>query len=304
MKFKWVYCFLLLLTACASQSSLLPKDTNRIVFIGDSITYTGKYVAFVEAYLRISQPNTHFEFVNIGLPSETVSGLSEPNHAGGAFLRPDAKDRLQRSLDELKPDVVFSCYGINDGIYMPYDDARFKAFKQGLNNHHHTIVNSGAKVIHVTPPDYDERVEVSYSRVMDKYAAWLLTQRETQGWQVIDIHFPMKLALKNARLYKPAFYFSKDGIHPNTAGHWQIAKVILTALGETPNDTFEQISGHNNPTQAKQLYELVLARQTIIKDAYLAQIGHERPRMKIGLPLQQAKLQGGKIDEKIAFLVK
>lgn len=45
-----------------------------------------------EAYLlRIYYPETVCEFVNVGLLSETVSGLSEPNHADGRFPRPAAE---------------------------------------------------------------------------------------------------------------------------------------------------------------------------------------------------------------------
>ena len=62
---------------------------HRIVFLGDSITYSGQYVEYIEAYLRTSQPKHRYEFLDLGLPSETVSGLSEPGHAGEAFPRPD-----------------------------------------------------------------------------------------------------------------------------------------------------------------------------------------------------------------------
>ena len=39
-----------------------------------------------------------FKVINCGLPSETVSGLSEPDHAGGKFPRPDLHERLGRVL--------------------------------------------------------------------------------------------------------------------------------------------------------------------------------------------------------------
>jgi len=41
-----------------------------------------------------------FEILNLGLPSETVSGLSEPNHAGGAFPRPDLHERTRPGAGE------------------------------------------------------------------------------------------------------------------------------------------------------------------------------------------------------------
>ena len=61
---------------------------RRVVFLGDSITYSGQYVEFVEAFLRLNDPALRCEFLDLGLPSETVSGLSEPGHAGGQLPPP------------------------------------------------------------------------------------------------------------------------------------------------------------------------------------------------------------------------
>ena len=110
-----------------------PLDgVRRIVFLGDSITYAGHYVDLVEAFLRLKNPGLRCEFLNLGLPSETVSGLSEPGHAGGAFPRPDLHERLDRVLDQTKPDLIVACYGMNDGIYYPYGDDRAAKFQEGM----------------------------------------------------------------------------------------------------------------------------------------------------------------------------
>src|SRR5947207_1495161 len=61
---------------------------RRIVFLGDSITYGGEYVEFFEAYLRMVYPTFSGDLLDLGLPCETVSGLTEPGHAGGALPRP------------------------------------------------------------------------------------------------------------------------------------------------------------------------------------------------------------------------
>ena len=58
---------------------------GRIIFLGDSITYGGHYVEYIDALLRLENPQSHRELLDLGLPSETVSGLSEPNHAEGKF---------------------------------------------------------------------------------------------------------------------------------------------------------------------------------------------------------------------------
>ena len=79
---------------------------GKILFLGDSITYAGGYVEAIDAALFLLAPDKTYTLLNVGLPSETVSGLTEPNHAGGAFPRPDLHERLDRVLAAIKPDVV------------------------------------------------------------------------------------------------------------------------------------------------------------------------------------------------------
>ena len=55
-----------------AAENLLP-GVKRILFLGDSITYDGKYVAYVETELLVRQPQGMPEIINCGLPSETVS---------------------------------------------------------------------------------------------------------------------------------------------------------------------------------------------------------------------------------------
>lgn len=295
---------LLCLSACSRHSIKIPEQTKRIVFIGDSITYAGHYVAYIESYLKLAHPNKKYEIINIGLPSETVSGLSEEGHAGGAFPRPDAKDRLQKSLNFLKPDLVFSCYGMNDGIYLPFDKARFAAYQQGTKNLHFSVVSIGAKLIHITPPDYDARIDKAYSKVLDIYSNWLSSQVEKMGWQVIDVHFPMQQRLLDNIKTNTEFYYSKDGIHPNQAGHWVMAKTVLQGLGETPVNSFEESLRALQPSiNPKQLLDLVYKLQSINKDAYLTYIGHNRPRMKKGLSLKLAKTKTEMLKNKMDVLL-
>ena len=99
-------------------------NAKTVLFLGDSITYDGRYVAAIETWLHTQPSSNERKVVNVGLPSETVSGLTEEGHAGGAFPRPVLRERLDRVLKHVQPDFIFACYGMNCGIYMPFDEQR------------------------------------------------------------------------------------------------------------------------------------------------------------------------------------
>lgn len=294
-----ILCFLSWVS-CEAQN--WTKGVKKILFLGNSITYNGKYIEDIDAYLLARYPQQPFELINVGLPSETVSGLSEEGHAGGRFPRPDLHERLARVLAQTKPDLVFACYGINDGIYQPFDEERFQKFKDGINWLHQMVVQTGAKIVHVTPPIYDELKggKQGYAFVMDRYADWLITQQKTQDWAVADLHFPMKTYLEEKRKQDPEFALSKDGIHPATLGHWIMAKAILLFLGEKKIAKAENIEAVLPATVDKEgLLKLVAQKQRLMKDAWLTAIGHQRPEMNKGLPLAQAKEAEAKIQLQI-----
>src|SRR5262245_31791564 len=137
-------------TAAAQPGAQDLTEARRIVFLGDSITYGGEYVEYLEAWFRCTYPAANTDFLNLGLPSETVSGLSEPGHAGGAFPRPDLHERLERILTKAKPSLVVACYGMNDGIYHPYSEQRAAAFQNGIRRLREKVEAVGSRMIHLT----------------------------------------------------------------------------------------------------------------------------------------------------------
>ena len=106
------------------------ERARRIAVLGDSITHDGRWVAELAAWMESRSLTA--EIINVGLPSETCSGLSEEGHAGGAFPRPDLAERLERVLRVVRPDTVLAMYGMNCGIYAPLDETRFAKFREGM----------------------------------------------------------------------------------------------------------------------------------------------------------------------------
>ena len=273
----------------AQNSYEIPQGVKRILFIGNSITYSGQYVSYIDAYFTLRYPDRDFEIINVGLPSETVSGLSEQGHADGKFPRPDLHERLERIISQVKPDLVLACYGMNDGIYLPFDEGRFQKYKEGILWLNNQVVESGASIVHMTPPIYDERMGEAYANVLDIYADWLISKRYTDQWEVIDLHWPMKKYLEDKRLTDNNYFLAKDGVHPNDTGHWIMAQQLLLYLGEgevsKANGIEEVVSQFHH---GEEIWKLVEERQKMMKDAWLTSIGHQRPGMNVGLTLGEA----------------
>jgi len=287
----------------AEQKAQFPLGAERILFIGDSITHAGHYIAWIEAQLR-SQNLPRPEMINLGLPSETCSGLSEPDHP---FPRPDVHERLERALQTLKPDVVVACYGMNDGIYYPFSEKRFEAYRKGIAGIIRKVNAAGAKLILMTPPAFDPlplkkagklrpagaekyawfAIYEGYDNVLEKYSRWLLTQRE-QCEMVIDLHTPVTKYVSGKRKQNPDFTMSPDGVHVNNEGHRVLARAILSAW---------KIPAENDPDTA--LLKLVERKEKLLHAAWLSHVGHLRPGVAAGLPVQEATQQAAELESRI-----
>lgn len=300
----------LLLGGWSAFTQPFPAGTKKVLFLGNSITYAGQYIVDMEAYCTLNYPGQKIEFINMGLPSETVSGLSEAGHAGGKFPRPDLHERLERVMAIVKPDLVFACYGMNDGLYLPFDKDRFQKFKDGVNWLHDQYAKAGVRIIHVTPPVYDELKggKKGYAEVLDKYSDWLLGQRKAKNWEVADLHYPMKNYLEahrkvDAALHINGFALAADGVHPGDVGHWIMAKALLLYLGEKKVSNAPDVLSAADHSGKHEIFKLITEKQNIMKDAWLTAAGHKRP-MKKGMPLEEAAIKAAAIDEQISTLMK
>ncbi|VTS04046.1 GDSL-type esterase/lipase family protein [Tuwongella immobilis] len=219
----------------------LPKS-GTILFLGDSNTFAGGYVIALDAYLKTRFPDRDWTLINLGLPSETISGLSEEDHP---YPRPNVQDRIDAALTKTKPAMVCIAYGMNDGIYAPFDSMRLKQYQAGVATAIRKSRAVGASVMLLTPDPFDP-IPVSartqpitgkrfsyihpfhdYDSVLANYAQWLVTQR-AENLPVADAHTTITRYLAMARKDDPKTVLSGDGIHPNATGHWLVAHSILT----------------------------------------------------------------------------
>ncbi|MCH2588997.1 MAG: GDSL-type esterase/lipase family protein [Planctomycetales bacterium] len=288
-----------------------PLKAKRVLFLGDSITHAGGFVAWIETQCRLQGVSPMPTFYNVGLSSETCSGQSEPAHP---FPRPDVHERLDRVLKRIRPDVVVSCYGMNDGIYHPFSEKRFQIYQDGVNRVIKKVHAAGAKLVLMTPPPFDAvplkkrkgalrpagskefayfGIYEHYDRdVISKFAKWIMQQKDRVE-MVVDLHTPITKHLAEQRKQKPDYTLSPDGVHPNPLGHRILGDTVLLAWG-MPSVT------EPDP----KLLGLIQQKTSVLHDSYLSAIGHKRPGVKKGLPTEEAEQKAAQLLKQAVPLIR
>ncbi len=166
------------------------------------------------------------------------------------------------------------------------------------------ISEIGAEAIYVTPPVYDPQKGEAYANVLDYYSDWLLSKRYTNGWKVIDIHWPMRKYLEDQRITDSTYYLAQDGVHPGEMGHWLMAKEILLGLGESDVKDFDAIyEAIASSANGSEILSLISKRQALLRDAWLTSTGHLRPGLSAGIPIEEARVKAEEIEGQINRLL-
>ena len=84
---------------------------------------------------------------------------------------------------------------------------------------------------------------------------------------------------------------SPDGVHVNSEGHAVLADAISMAW------QIKQVAPRAD------LLKLVSGRQSILHQSWVSHVGHKRPGVAAGVPLEQARKSAAKIDQQIRELL-
>lgn len=288
--------------------------SKKVVFIGDSIVDGGGYIENLEAYFACFPPKRKPVLINLGLSSETASGLSEPDHP---FPRPCIHSRLERALAMSQPDWVVFGYGLNDGIYHPFSDDRLAVYQEGMRCVLAAIRQAGAKAIVLTPTPFDwlshdaatspqteadqpygyRRPYPEYdAEVARRYRDWILTEFAVVCDESIDLYGPLREWIDVRRQEDAGFRYG-DGLHPDAEGHWLIARILLERLYRI-NLTRQPACLKDSPVAT-----LARRRQRLMHAAWKEAVGHEHPVKSEALPLQLAEQEAALLDREIAQAV-
>lgn len=221
--------FLLALALPAAADSqptpLLPANA-RVAIIGDSITEQKLYSKFIETYLLACTGRTDIKCFQFGWGGETASGFS---------------NRLENDLSVFKPTVATTCYGMNDGRYVPYAEAIAADYEKWMRLVLTRLKAAGVtSIVAGSPGVVDTRYFVKPSATADQYNQSLgrlrdIDKKLAAEFQTAfaDVHGEMLSAMTAAKAKLGPDYDvgGRDGVHPGPNGHLLMAAAFLKGLG-------------------------------------------------------------------------
>jgi len=226
----------LILTLCAAGvyaaefSTVLKSpelnDGDCVVFLGDSITHQCLYTQYVEDFFYTRFPGKRIVFHNAGV--------------GGAQAW-DALQRIDRDVLSYKPKYVTILLGMNDGHYIPFDQATFDTYMKDMTEVVEKIKAAGATPILMTPTMYDARAarmkdrngpkEEFYNSVLAYYGTWLRDVAQKNGHGFVDMWSPLNNITIAQRKSDANFTLIEDAVHPGASGQLVMAFAILEDMG-------------------------------------------------------------------------
>lgn len=212
-------------------------DHARVVFIGDSITAAGLWIAHIyDHYLR-NFPDAGIRMYNTG-----ISGGS----TGSALLY------FEENIMAYRPTHAVIMLGMNDvwrdnyqvdesGAYITRNIPRWmealNRYEAGMRELTGRLLDRGVKLTFVSPTCHDETTDIRRLNVVGcdaalEYAGELCRRLAAEtGSDFVNLHAPLRL------MNAAKCFIRDDRVHPLETGHVLMAHLFLAAQGLTAEPT-------------------------------------------------------------------
>lgn len=198
----------------------------RIVFIGDSITASGRfedsegigigYVRLIRDFLRVTYPEQKWEVINKGINGNKVTDLA---------------DRWQQDVIQLDPDVVSVSIGINEAwsqlekpwIDQIYPDEFAKVYDKLV---YQIQKDTNANIVLMEPTVIGEKYDSTGNEILKEYVNIVNNMAAKNNTVMVPTHqsFLQYLQIDNK------YPLTTDSVHMNSMGNMLMA---FTWIGET-----------------------------------------------------------------------
>jgi lysophospholipase L1-like esterase len=221
--------FLILLSGVvlgeSKPTTLLPANA-RLAIIGDSITEQKLYSKYIETYLLACAGRSDVKCFQYGWSGERADGWAS---------------RAENDLSVFSPTVATTCYGMNDGSYVPYEERIGSLYEKNMRNAVAKMQNAGVKhMVLGSPGGVDTKFFVKAGATAAQYNDNLAHLRDIDrklagefGTAFANVHDEMIGAMTKAKAALGDEYdvCGRDGVHPGANGQLLMASAFLKALG-------------------------------------------------------------------------
>lgn len=206
-----------------AQDSPLPANA-RVAIIGDSITEQKLYSRYMEAYLLACTGRSDIHVFQFGWSGERAGGFAA---------------RMTNDLSVFNPTVATTCYGMNDGSYMAYNNAIGAEYEKNMRLILAGLKQMGVQKIAVgSPGAVDTQFFTRFAPEIynDNLAHLRDIARKLakeNGQPFANVHDTMIEAMAAAKPVLGDKYdvCGGDGFHPGPNGHLLMAEAFLKGLG-------------------------------------------------------------------------
>lgn len=216
----------------APTPSFFFHDGDRVVILGDSITEQRLYSTLLESYTLSRFPNWKITFRNQGWSSDRADLRMHGGQETG----------FKRDILPLNPTAITIDFGMNDGTA---GETGLKSYLDNSRALADTFTRNGARVAFLTssPVERSEPNQPAggvYNVGLRQYSEGLKTVATEKGTFFVDQLTPMINLIDAGRaagvlgVTSDGPRLSRDGIHPNWAGHLIMATSILKGLNAPP----------------------------------------------------------------------
>ncbi len=199
------------------------KKGARVAVVGDSITEQKIYSRFIEDYLVACLADLDLRVIQLGWGGERAQGFQA---------------RLDNDLLPWKPDVVTTCYGMNDGSYRKYEKPIGEAYGNSMTDIVRRLKAAGATVVVGSPGavDFNSFKMLSpadYNANLAELRNIAKSLAKAESMPFADVHGAMIDAMTKAKPVLGEKYdvCGGDGFHPNANGHILMAYAFLRGMG-------------------------------------------------------------------------
>jgi len=209
----------------AKEFKVALKKGQRLAIVGDSITEQKQYSKFMELYLTVCQPQLDLHVIQLGWGGERAPGFAA---------------RMANDLLPYKPDVVTTCYGMNDGGYAAFNENTGKTYESAMEEIVTRLKKEGATVVVGSPGAVDTKYYHGggeppriYNETLGKLRDLAHKVADKNEQPFADVFTPMETAmvLAKAKFGETYDVCGTDGVHPRPNGHLVMAYAFLKSLG-------------------------------------------------------------------------